>query len=108
MQECDVCVYHDYLPDYPPCSNCLSEHDVSGRFPLFCEALSEDVAFETKQTNGDRIRALTDEDLAVVIAWPYLASPPWCSEHTTCPYINEDPTPCDKCALDWLMQEGEA
>ena len=58
-----------------------------------------------KQTNADRIRAMTDEELAVVIAWPYLASPPWCSEHTTCPYISEDPTPCDKCALDWLKQE---
>ena len=58
-------------------------------------------------TNADRIRAATDEDLAVVIAWPYLASPPWCSEHTTCPYISEDPTPCDKCALEWLKQEAE-
>lgn len=57
------------------------------------------------KTNGDKIRAMTDEELAVVIAWPYLASPPWCSEHTTCPYISEDPTPCDKCALDWLKQE---
>lgn len=59
------------------------------------------------QTNADRIRAMSDEELAVVIAWPYLASPPWCSEHTTCPYISEDPTPCDKCALDWLKQEVE-
>ena len=57
------------------------------------------------KTNADLIRAMTDEELAVVIAWPYLASPPWCSEHTTCPYISEDPTPCDKCALDWLKQE---
>lgn len=59
------------------------------------------------RTNADRIRAMTDEELAVQIAWPYLASPPWCSEHTTCPYISEDPTPCDKCALDWLKQEAE-
>lgn len=57
-------------------------------------------------TNADRIRAMTDEELATVIAWPYLASPPWCSQHTTCPYISEDPTPCDKCALDWLKQEA--
>ena len=59
------------------------------------------------QSNADRIRAMSDDELAVVIAWPYLASPPWCSEHTTCPYISEDPTPCDKCALDWLKQEAE-
>ena len=56
-------------------------------------------------SNADRIRSMKDEELAVVIAWPYLASPPWCSEHTTCPYISEDPTPCDKCALDWLRTE---
>lgn len=58
-----------------------------------------------KKTNGDRIRAMSDEELATVIAWPYIASPPWCAEHTTCPFISEDPTPCDKCALDWLKQE---
>lgn len=57
-------------------------------------------------TNADRIRAMTDEELATVIAWQYLASPPWCANHTTCPYISEDPTPCDKCALDWLKQEA--
>lgn len=56
-------------------------------------------------TNADCIRSMTDEELAGVIAWPHLASPPWCSEHITCPYISEDPTPCDKCALDWLQQE---
>lgn len=58
-----------------------------------------------KQTNADRIRAMTDEEMAVVIAWPYLASPPWCAEHRTCPHISEDQTPCDNCALDWLKQE---
>ena len=56
-------------------------------------------------TNADRIRAMSDEELAVQLALPYLTSPPWCSEHITCPYISEDPTPCDKCALDWLRGE---
>lgn len=59
-------------------------------------------------TNADHIRAMTDEELAVMLAWPYLASPPWCAEHTTCPYISEDPVPCDKCALDWLKQEVDS
>lgn len=61
---------------------------------------------DKKPSNADRIRNMTDEELAVVIAWPYIASPPWCAEHTTCPYISEDPTPCDRCALDWLRQEA--
>ena len=60
------------------------------------------------KTNADRLRAMTDEELAVQFALPYLAIPPWCSEHITCPYISEDPTPCDKCALDWLKREAEA
>lgn len=56
-------------------------------------------------TKGDKIRAMSDEELAVQLALPYLTLPPWCSEHITCPYISEDPTPCDKCALDWLREE---
>lgn len=71
-----------------------------------CEDCFRGSEYKPKQTNADKIRAMSDEELAVVIAWPYLASPPWCSEHTTCPYISEDPTPCDKCALDWLKQEA--
>ena len=70
----------------------------------FCEG--EDCP-DRKQSNADRIRSMTDEELAVMIALPYLASPPWCSEHRTCPYISDDPTPCDKCALDWLKEEAE-
>lgn len=61
---------------------------------------------DKKPSNADRIRSMTDEELATVIALPYLASPPWCANHTTCPYISEDPTPCDKCALEWLKQEA--
>lgn len=55
--------------------------------------------------NYERLKAMSIDELAVVIAWPYVASPPWCAEHETCPYISEDPTPCDKCALEWLKEE---
>ena len=58
-----------------------------------------------RKTHYDLLIRMTPEELATVMAWPYIASPPWCDEHTTCPYISEDPTPCDKCALDWLKQE---
>ncbi len=72
----------------------------------WCKEHEECGLFKQKpKTKADTLRAMTDEELAVVIAWPYLASPPWCSQHTTCPYVSEDPTPCDKCALDWLKQE---
>lgn len=66
---------------------------------------ARNIVIQSPQTNFDQLRSMSIEELAVVIAWPYLASPPWCSEHTTCPYISEDPTPCDKCALQWLKQE---
>lgn len=85
------------------CKNCKKQG---------CSLAGKDheMSFECKayigNTNADRIRAMTDEELAVVIAWPYLASPPWCFEHTICPYISEDPAPCDKCALDWLRKEA--
>lgn len=58
-------------------------------------------------TNADRIRQMSDEELATLIAWPYLDLPPWCANHPFCAYISEDPAPCDKCALDWLKQEVE-
>ena len=87
MARCDLCVEFDDCPF-------RSDPDV------ICSE------FKRKpMTNADRIRQMSDEELAVVIAWPYLASPPWCSEHTTCPYISEDHTPCDKCALEWLKEE---
>ena len=60
------------------------------------------------QTNADRIRSMTDGELATIIAWPYIAPPEWCANHPTCPFISEDPTPCDKCALEWLQQEVES
>lgn len=60
-----------------------------------------------KKTNFDLVRNMNEEDLAVMISLPYLASPPWCSKHRTCPYISEDPTPCYKCALEWLRSEAE-
>lgn len=63
--------------------------------------------YQSTVTNYDRIASKTPEELAVVLAWPYIASPPWCAEHKTCPYISEDPTPCDKCALEWLKQEAK-
>lgn len=55
---------------------------------------------EKKQTNADRIRAMTDEDLAY---WLYNTvnctyCPIYCRE-------NLDGIPCEKRFLDWLKQE---
>ena len=58
-----------------------------------------------KQTNADRIRAMSDEELAGILTMQSVVSPPWCSENYDCPYAEQDPARCDLCALDWLRQE---
>lgn len=47
------------------------------------------------KTNADRIRAMTDEELA-----------DW---HASCPYIDKECTMkgCVKCVLEWLQQPAE-
>lgn len=58
------------------------------------------------RTNADRIRAMSDEELAFILASPSVEIPPWCVPHLECPHMDKDPVPCDECALDWLRQEG--
>lgn len=57
-------------------------------------------------TNYDRIISKTPEELAEILAWPYVASPPWCDDKIVCPYMDEDVPACDSCALEWLKQEA--
>ena len=55
----------------------------------------EDRFCNEPQTNGDRIRAMTDEELAMLL-------------QPTCPSRvcrDEPPHDCYKCWLDWLKQE---
>lgn len=53
--------------------------------------------FRTKvRTNGDKIRTMTDEELAN----HYVDA--ICRMHTDCPSIN-----CIECALNWLRKEAE-
>lgn len=63
---------------------------------------------EKPKTNADRIRAMTDEELAMLLGTPTIVSPPWCDMNYDCPYIDQDPARCDLCALDWLKQEAQA
>lgn len=58
------------------------------------------------KSNADRIRSMTDEELAYFIAEPSVAPPPWCTEIPVCPHMDEDIVPCHECALDWLRQEA--
>lgn len=95
MINCPTCAFADF--DRGKCTRLLIN------LPHICPYAEE----RKPKTNGDKIRAMSDEELAFILAWPSVASPPWCSEHLNCPYISEDPTPCDKCALAYLRQEVE-
>lgn len=58
-------------------------------------------------TNADKIRTITDEELAYLIANPRMFDPPWCSLKWDCPHLEESLVPCILCALDWLKQEAD-
>jgi hypothetical protein len=63
-------------------------------------AALEEQAQEKPLTNADRIRAMTDEELAELIA-------DGCCRNIDCPdeFYMEDGLNCHGCWLDWLKQE---
>ena len=76
--------------------------------PMDCTYTLDEVQRpSTARTNADRIRAMTDEELAMLLGAPTIVLPPWCNMNYDCPYIDQDPARCDLCALDWLKQEVE-
>ena len=62
---------------------------------LYADRLGEEEQTIKPHTNADRIRAMSDEELA---EW-----------HETCPHIDEECTMkgCVKCILEWLQQPAE-
>jgi lauroyl/myristoyl acyltransferase len=50
---------------------------------------------EPKQTNADRIRAMSDEELADVVVCPHTGNWDLCRDD------------CKKCRLEWLKQPAE-
>lgn len=54
-------------------------------------------------TNRDRLRAMTDEELAKFFYDTDIAIP-WCDE---CRSHHEQPNGCEKCMVDWLKEEAE-
>ena len=53
------------------------------------------------ETNADRIRNMTDEELAEFLDNATLAKIPWCSDE--CPKEEI----CSNCALEWLKKETD-
>ena len=86
MKTCDTCTH--YKPRFIPCYGC---HNNDGWEPK-------------PQTNGDRIRAMTDEELAKFVndaEFGFLDRPGMCD---VCDHHLVKA--CLDCWLDWLRQEA--
>lgn len=86
------------------CSNCLHFYYLVNNYPSApCETcVHHDKWQTTEQTNGDRIRAMSDEKLA---AWIEQLEPPKCPSDD---WYSKCKKPfCDGCWLDWLRQKVE-
>lgn len=60
---------------------------------------------DSKQTNADRIRNMSDEELAEFNLCPHMVN--WKKgNYDTCVHPN-DKDACKKCMLDWLQSEAE-
>ena len=58
------------------------------------------------QTNADRIRAMSDEELAEFFKSPLFFNKPWCCLHETpCRHLDRKEFLCAECLLEWLKQE---
>ena len=79
MSRCDSCRYQNDF-EFHACHICHMEKDM----------------YKPKKTNADRIRAMSDEELAMVFGED-------CADRE-CPEHRES---CRKCWLDWLKQEAQ-
>ena len=99
MSRCDECMKNPYHPDKKCCFNCA-------RANSNCEVwhnCGEDCPGWKKQTNADRIRAMSDEELA-----DFLTEEKWkCDNYRVC---RECPRYIGDCCLplgEWLQQPAE-
>ena len=68
--------------------------------PNFNEILSEALAKFNRKTNADRIRSMSDKELAYWYFNEFFRKTPYCRKEE----CYED-TPCEECLLDWLKEE---
>ena len=90
---CQNCYYRYHDPGYPPCEDCLEDKQLIGKLSKWVGAVWHD----DKKTNADRIRAMTDDELA-----EFLNCHNFCARNFDC---EKGKRPCKECNLDWLKQE---
>jgi len=100
---CLTCLYEDYDGAEEPCINCVG---VGGKRPseYFPKKPQKPI------TNADRIRSMSDEELAEYLA-PCACPPIRFNKNTgdiVCP-VNKEPSAsdCKSCWLDWLKEEAD-
>ena len=86
---------------YDNCKDCYSrcEHAGKNREFVCVNGFSCKITKEKPNTNADRIRAMSDEELAEIIACPK-----GLFDRMDCFDDNRD---CEDCALEWLKQPAE-
>ena len=95
---CGKCVHFDGR------ASCLHRH--RGTWGG-CEACSEYTERNKPTTNGDRIRAMSDEELAVWGMYD-LGTCPTFDKHQTCPKCGVcSAQEIEQCWLNWLNQEAK-
>ena len=83
-----------------------------GEHPYYCnncKARFTESEVTVPPTNGDRIRAMTDDELADFLSKSRGGCRALTTESYVCDYYYDDNlnTDCHKCWLDWLNQEVE-
>lgn len=87
------------------CDDCGKPFTVEGLTGFFCpECRRKRIAAQNKTTNADRIRAMSDAELAEIISANILTGA--CNDFGI-PGENPCPHNCKKCVLKWLQQKAE-
>jgi hypothetical protein len=90
-KSCENCVYSD-RPSYDwPCTSCVTAYDNP---PTKWKGIEE----QKPKTNADRIRAMSDVELAYWVMCPH-------DDVCDCPGAPDGD--CMKCVLQWLQQPAE-
>lgn len=77
-----------------------AEEALSFEYNETLKALQSELEVDYKQTNADRIRAMSDEELAEFM---YSSDIPWCDDKI----CREDDNGCRECLKKWLRSEVE-
>ena len=82
----------------------LASSGATNRCPLVPDDCPESTPYKPHMTNGDRIRAMTDEDLAKFLCT--VCSCYGCKARMLCD-IDETGSECDQIIENWLKQPAE-